>query len=124
MKINMQLEKEMAMYFDETFDCDNEKNRKIRRKLDELDNFDFIENFDELKGLAVQNYGLINNRMRKRVWELLILNSNDETRIVYREMISKRFKEKEEILLKKILLNEKVKKKLNLIDIIIKLKWM
>ncbi len=114
----------MAMYFDETFDCDNEKNRKIRRKLDELDNFDFIENFDELKGLAVQNYGLINNRMRKRVWELLILNSNDETRIVYREMISKRFKEKEEILLKKILLNEKVKKKLNLIDIIIKLKWM
>ena len=85
----------MAMYFDENFDCNDERNRKMKRKVDELDNFDFdfIENLDELKLLAIQNYGLINSRTRKRVWELLILNSNSiETRILYREISNNKMK--------------------------------
>ena len=85
----------MAMYFDENFDCNDERNRKMKRKVDELDNFDFdfIENLDELKLLAIQNYELINSRTRKRVWELLILNSNSiETRILYREISNNKMK--------------------------------
>lgn len=89
--INRQLEKEMEMYFDETFVHNDEENRRIRNKLDELNNFEFdlVANMDELKVLATQNYGLISNRIRKKAWELLILNENNNFDLY--EEISKRY---------------------------------
>lgn len=62
---------------------------EFKDKLNKLNNFNYnkIDRIDELKQLAIQKYGLINNKIRKKAWKLLILKgrksscSNDDTKI-------------------------------------------
>ncbi len=72
----------MEIYFNETFNHGEDKNAKIINKLEKLNRFDYsIENIEELRVLATQNYGLINSKIRKKAWEMLILydkNSKNE----------------------------------------------
>ena len=76
----------MELYFEKSFNYNDDKKKKIREKVEKLNCLDFKMNIDELKVLATQNYGLINNKIRKKAWESIILNGKKINKYVYSEI--------------------------------------
>lgn len=70
------IEQEFEDYLkDEEVLCENNETKKS--KLERMNSIEFsFENYEELKKLAVEKYGFVNKKFRRKAWPILILYKN------------------------------------------------